>query len=82
MGLQLAFRPSQIVTYVEIMGQQASLVVDEWCAGQRIQVDEEMRRIALAIHVRSLFGTDLGDCERELWETFSTMMGRLEGVST
>jgi cytochrome P450 len=56
--IQPAFHRAQIASYAEAMEQEAEQCVEEWHAGDRINIGAEMRRLTLKIVGRALFGVD------------------------
>ena len=57
--VQPAFQRSRIDSYVDAMAASAEMIRDEWREGATVDVQRDMRRIALRIVSETLFGTPL-----------------------
>lgn len=56
-----AFHREKIAGYVQIMQQEANAMVDSWGDGVRLELDEQMRVLAMRIVAKALFASELGE---------------------
>jgi cytochrome P450 len=80
--VQPAFSPKRFDGYAKTVVDCARQAVDSWSPGSQIDVPREMRRLALAIVARTLFGTQVTDDEGTLGsatETISEIVTRETG---
>jgi cytochrome P450 len=71
--VQPAFSPKRFDGYAKTIVDCAQQTVDSWSAGSEIDVPSEMRRLALAIVARTLFGADISDSEGTLGAATETI---------
>lgn len=57
-----------IAEYVDIMVSSTDEVISEWKMGKPLNMLDEMRKIALLILMRSVFGVDFKDRMEDLWD--------------
>lgn len=59
--MQPAFHTKRIHAYAQIMVDYAQTRFDQWQAGQRVDMSEEMMKLTMFIVTKALFGTDPAD---------------------
>jgi cytochrome P450 len=80
--VQPAFSPKRFDGYAKTVVDCAQQAVERWSPGAQIDVLPEMRRLALAIVARTLFGAEVSDSEGTLGsavETISEIVTRESG---
>jgi len=80
--VQPAFSPKRFDGYARTVVDCAQQAVDRWSPGSQIDALPEMRRLALAIVARTLFGAEVSDSEGTLGsavETISEIVTRESG---
>ena len=59
--LQPAFHGRRLLSNVELIAEITRQHIASWCAGQAIDLDDEMTRLTMQVVVRTMFGVDKND---------------------
>lgn len=80
--IEPAFHPDRIERYASIMSEQTAATIDEWEAGDRLDVHETFSSLTLAIVAEALFGVDVRDRAGDVAGALDTVTEYAEAVST
>lgn len=76
-----AFHRKRIQTYAEIMAQYAARTAGQWQDGAKVDMDQEMMRLTLAVVAKTLYDADIeeeadaiGDALNEVMDMFPRVM--------
>lgn len=78
--IQPAFHPDQIAVYGDLIVDATERQLSTWNAGDRIDINEEMRALTLDIVARALLGVDIESKIDRIGANLDTLFGRLGSV--
>lgn len=78
--IQPAFHPDQIAVYGDLIVDATERRLSTWNAGDRIDVNEEMRALTLDIVARALLGVDIESKIDRIGTNLDALFGRLGSV--
>lgn len=58
--MQPAFHRDNITSYIQIMQEETTRMIDSWQEGEVVHFDHAMREISIRVVARALFGSDIG----------------------
>lgn len=70
-----AFHRQRIANYAETMAAYAQRTADGWSDGSRVDLDQEMMRLTLAVVAKTLYDADIENEADEIGEALSLVMG-------
>ncbi|SMD09806.1 cytochrome P450 [Kibdelosporangium aridum] len=76
--VQPAFHHRHVNGYLAALAEDADALIDSWQDGQRVDLDQEFRRVLRRMSVRSLFGDRIGERADQFGDQLAAVIGLVE----